>query len=413
MDDKTIIRDLAKKVQEFTQSDINKERRNLWRDHNSLVRTRPLLKIDTFAAKEVSEIQNLQCVDPAMRDIERYFRRTLYHIGLNDDTVFEPWFTVRAAFAYPEAYNMRWGSAISLVHSGHEGGAYNFDPVLKSEEDLNLLKMPHHEINETLTRERYEKAKDLLEDIITVRVDRSPFYKVWTGDVSTDIVYLRGLEQMMYDMIDSPEFIHKLASFMSEGILSVHDTAEKAGDFTVADGENQAVIYARDLDDPVEMDGYGPSVTRDKMWMFCSSQETAIVSPSMWEEFILTYQVPIYSKFGLLAYGCCEDLTRRIPILKKAFANLRRIAVTPWADFRGCAEQIGTDYVLSWRPSPADMVADNFDPERVRRTVSEALTMAKEHNNHIDITLKDVETVSGNMNAVPGFVQVVRELIEA
>ena len=127
---------------------------------------------------------------------------------------------------------------------------------------------------------------------------------------------------------------------------------------------------------------------------------------------ILAYQKPIFEKYGLVAYGCCEDLTRFIPILKRELPNLRRVAVTPWADFRSCAEQLGSDYVLSWRPSPSDMVSYDFSPERVRNATREAFKITGEHNNIIDVMLKDVETISGNLDAVPGFVKCVREVIE-
>ena len=55
-----------------------------------------------------------------------------------------------------------------------------------------------------------------------------------------------------------------------------------------------------------------------------------------------------------------EDLTNKIDMLR-TIPNLRRIAVSPFANVRRCAEQIGTDYVMSYRPSPADMVSYGFN----------------------------------------------------
>ena len=80
-----------------------------------------------------------------------------------------------------------------------------------------------------------------------------------------------------------------------------------------------------------------------------------MISPEMMKEFLLPYQIPILEQFGLSAYGCCEDMTKKIDILKE-IKNLRRIAVTPWSNLLACAEEIGKDYVLSWRPSPAEMI---------------------------------------------------------
>ena len=94
-------------------------------------------------------------------------------------------------------------------------------------------------------------------------------------------------------------------------------------------------------------------------------------------EFLLQYQLPILRQFGLAAYGCCEDLTRKIGMLRK-IPNLRRIAVSPFADVARCAEQIGRDYVLSYRPSPSDMVGYGFNPERVRAILRRDLTACRD-----------------------------------
>jgi hypothetical protein len=195
---------------------------------------------------------------------------------------------------------------------------------------------------------------------------------------------------------------------MSESVLALQDAAEAAGHFTLYSQENQAISYADEL--PVPSKDATP-VKRSSLWAFCASQETATVSPSMWEEFILNYQKPIYGKYGLLSYGCCEDMTRKFPILKREMKNLRRVAVTPWANLQSCSEQIGSDYVLSWRPSPTDMVAVGFDEKFVKKTVREAFKLAGKNKNYIDVTLKDVETVSGKPDSVKKFVKAVREVI--
>jgi hypothetical protein len=137
----------------------------------------------------------------------------------------------------------------------------------------------------------------------------------------------------------------------------------------------------------------------------------AQVSPAMHDEFMLQYQLPIMRAFGLAAYGCCEDLTHKIDILRQ-IPNLRRIAVTPWADVRACAEQIGADYVLSWRPSPAEMVSLSFEPDHIRRVTRGALEAAKDNGCHLDITLKDVETTQGHPERIGAWVRIVREMAE-
>jgi hypothetical protein len=129
----------------------------------------------------------------------------------------------------------------------------------------------------------------------------------------------------------------------------------------------------------------------------------------MHEEFLLRHQLPIMQQFGLVAYGCCEDLTEKITMLRQ-IPNLRRIAVSPFADVRRCAEQIGRDYVFSYRPSPTDMVGYGLDEAHVRQLLHQDLQDCRDCC--VDITLKDVETVESDPQRVKNWVALCRQVID-
>jgi len=411
MDELNYIRSLAEQVYEIAVSDEMNRRRGLWSDHNSLKLTQPLIYIRAYAAAEVPELNRLECVNAQMRGFEGYFKNILYRHSLGDDSIFEPWYPVRAVFAYPKD-GMKWGFPVTVTHPEYTGGkkgAFIFNPPIVEDGDIKKFVKPLHSIDEIKTAEAFETASEILKGVMPAVVDRSPVYTHWNADISTDLGYIRGVEGMMWDMMDRPEWLHKIAGFMSQGIAGVQDSAEAAGDFTLYSQDNQAMPYARELPPP---SADTSPAGRSKLWAFCASQETAAVSPAMWEEFILNHQKAIYGKYGLLSYGCCEDMTHKFPILKREMKNLRRVAVTPWADLRSCSEQLGSGYVMSWRPSPTDMVAYGFDPGRVKKAVREAFRLAGENKNHIDVTLKDVETVSDNPGSVKKFVEAVREVID-
>jgi hypothetical protein len=229
---------------------------------------------------------------------------------------------------------------------------------------------------------------------------------MWTADISTVLGHLRGIENIMLDMLDNPEWMKGIVKFLSDGVLKAQDEAEAAGDWSQSAHENQSMTYAEELPDPAaNVNG----VRRSQLWGYMAAQEFTAVSPEMHEEFLIRYQRPIMDKFGLIAYGCCEDLSNKIGMLR-SISNLRRIAVSPFANVARCAEQIGRDYVLSYRPSPADMVSYGFDPERIRSILRRDLALCKEC--HTDITLKDVETVGGDPTRVKRWVELTREVIE-
>lgn len=402
-DDLALLRELAYRYRDIAMQPIIDERRDLWRRHNSLKRTRPLIYVRAFAWQEMSE-SRLQCKDPLYRAYEDFFRQSLFRHTLDDDTVFEPWVTVRAACVTPP--EGVWGLASPRTHSDEVRGSFIWEAPLKSEADIERLVPPHHTIDEDATSRRVDKLQAALGDILPLAVARHPAYTVWDGDISTQLAYLRGLEQIMWDIFDRPAWLHRLLTLMRDGILRTHAEAEHAGDWSLTSHENQAMPYADELPDPAPNSG---PVQRSRLWIFLASQETTAIGPRQFEEFMLRYQIPIMAPFGLSAYGCCEDLTPKMDVLRE-IPNLRRIAVSPMANVAKCAAQIGQDYVLSYRPSPTEMVGYGFDPVKVRDVLTRDLEACGDC--HVDITLKDVETVQGDPDRVRRWVEVTREVIE-
>jgi hypothetical protein len=220
------------------------------------------------------------------------------------------------------------------------------------------------------------------------------------------LIRLRGLSEVMLDMYENPDELHRVLAFMRDGILANNAAAEKAGHYSLTSGKNQQPAYADEL--PAPSPNSGP-VGRRQLWGFCAAQEYTLVSPEFHEEFLFQYQRPIYESFGLVHYGCCEDLTRKIGMLRK-LKNLRSIAVTPVADVRKNAEQIGRDYVASWRPNPTDMVCAGWDESRIRRIIREGADAFKGLFMHIH--LKDVETVQDDPTRLSRWTSIVRDTLE-
>ncbi len=398
--DRGILRDLARRYLEICARPEQARRRDWWRRHNSLKTVRPPIYVRAFAWQEMPQARCV-CQDGFLRQYEDFFRRRLFWDALGDDSIFEPWVTAPAVYLCSG-----WGLAGRRNYSDEPGGSFKVDYPLKQLDDIGKLCAPCHAIDEAATARRVDRLTEALGDIIAVNVDRGPVYRMWSGDLSTDLGHLRGIEHLMLDMTDNPAWLHRLVKFLSDGVLKAQTEAEAAGDWGLCAHQNQAMPYADELDDPAPNRN---GVARNRLWAFMAAQEFTGVSPAMHEEFLLQYQLPILRRFGLAAYGCCEDLTRKIGMLRK-IPNLRRIAVSPFADVARCAEQIGRDYVLSYRPSPSDMVGYGFNPERVRAILRRDLTACRDCC--VDITLKDVETVNGDPDRVRRWVAVARGVID-
>ncbi|MGB2820059.1 MAG: hypothetical protein WBF17_03700, partial [Phycisphaerae bacterium] len=321
--------------------------------------------------------------------------------SLGDDSTFEPWITVGATHRCTG-----WGLEGRRHRPAEPGGAWKAEYPIAQLDDVKKLRAPRHEIDEEATARDADRLAEAVGDILTVNVDRAPAYRMWSADLSTDLGYLRGIENFMLDMTDNPHWLHELMGFMRDGVLAAHEQAEAAGDWGLAAHQNQAMPYSRELADPAaNVNG----VKRSQLWGYAAAQEFALVSPEMHEEFLLRYQRPILSAFGLTAYGCCEDLTRKIDMLR-SIPNLRRIAVAPGANVARCAEQIGTDYVISYRPNPAEMVCCGFDRDHIRKVIRRDLDACRGLN--VDITLKDVNTVEHRPERLAEWVRIVRGVVD-
>ena len=395
-----VLRELTRRYLDVCAKPVQQTRRELWRRKNALEPTPPLIYARAFAWAEMPDSQ-CRCEDPFFRHYENQLRHDMFWDTLDDDAVFEPWLTVTATYTCTG-----WGVEATRRHSDQPRGSWKADYPLKSLDDIERLRPPFHAIDEARTARDAARLADAVGDLIPINVDRRPYYYHWHADLSTDLGYLRGIENFMLDMMENPAGLHRLMAFMRDGVLRAQQQAEDAGDWGLCDHANQAMPYVHGLRDPA---ANVTGVSRGELWNFTASQETTLVGPDMFGEFMLDYQRPIMEHFALSAYGCCEDLTRKIDTLRRV-RNLRRIAVAPAADVARCAEQIGTDYVVSYRPSPTDMVGYGFDPYRIRRIVTADLDACRGCD--VDITLKDVETVQRDPTRVARWVRIVREIID-
>ncbi|MCX6971791.1 MAG: hypothetical protein NTV93_16780 [Verrucomicrobia bacterium] len=408
--DRAILRELVMKYNEIAAKPIQEERRRLWSAHNSLKGTSriPLIAQAGRWSKWCMEYwrdENMKCTDPFFREYERNLRIGLFQFDVGDDTIQEPWVTVSAVQS--RGWGTYWGVQEAEQHSGVADGAWKFEPVIKEWDDLKRLSPPPHEIDEEATRKNVERLHEAIGDLITINVERGAICQGFSSDISTGLARLRGLEQVMMDLYESPDELKELISFMSAGILANNTAAERAGDYSLTSQVNQELCYSEELERPKA--NSGPRSRKD-LWGFCASQEFTLISPEMHEEFLFNHQFPIYEQFGQVAYGCCEDLGKKISTIKR-LPNLRVIAVSPWADIVKCADQIGKDYVYSWRPNPTDQVCTDWNEGRIRKILSEGIAATR--GCHVHIHLKDTETLQGDPSRLARWVKIAREVSES
>ena len=401
--DRRILRHLAVQVAELAARPIEREKRALWFKHNALERIRPLVFCDPENGwNEIITPDQLACEGARARRWEMMLRKEVFWgAEMCDDRVTMPHFCVRHVFVESD-----WGVHETRI-GGQGGGSYVWDAPIKSYDDLDLLEFPTIKVDYEATERVLALAEDLLGDLLAVRL-RTAWW--WTLGLTQTAIHLRGLEQIMYDMVDQPDGLHRLMSILRDGHLAKLDYLEANDLFSLNNDDTYVGSGGFGWSDELPQPGFAGHVRTMDMWGFGESQETVGVSPQMFEEFIFPYQEAVLERFGLNCYGCCEPLDKRWHVVER-LPRLRRVSVSAWADIADMADKLGGRYVFSLKPSPTDLAMPSFDEERIRSEIRQALGRTRDCR--VEVIMKDNHTIGNDPTRVKRWVQIVREEAEA
>jgi len=403
--DRTILRDLARRVADIACLPIQQQRRQQWKLHNSLKSRKPMIWISPEGSwRELVPDSALRCEGKKARDIELQLRRTIYyHDHFCDDNLVEKTWTVQRVIS-----NTGWGLEPKWHHSREALGARTFDPVINTPADLKKLRMPEVREDTAETARRLAEAQDLFADILDVQLKGVAHVSF---HMMAQYTALRGLEQVMTDMVENPEWLHEAMRFLTEGNRRIvqqyidQNLLSLNNDWTYQNSGGNG--YTDELPAP----GFNPNRVRPcDMWASAEAQELALVSPAMHEEFSLRYEKQLLAPFGLTGYGCCEDLTRKLDDVL-TIPHIRRISISPFADVDKCAEKLAGRAIYSWKPHPAHLVGQ-FNPDLVRSYIRHMLEVTKANGCFVEMILKDTHTCENHPERFDMWCRIAREEVE-
>jgi hypothetical protein len=405
--DLPIIRDLARRVAEVAALPEMETRRREWYRHNALQPGKALI----YCSPEGSwlEIQRqpefaLQCTDETARAWEMDFRTRLY-VGehFSDDQVLDNRLSVGHVLE-------RTGYGMEPVQhrtADTARGSYVWDAPLQDPADLSKLRVPTTTVDWDASRARLAEVQEVFDGILDVQL-RS--FHWWTASTLYAFAGLRGLEQIMLDMVERPAWLHEAMAWLRDAMLQWLDSLEAQGLLSLNNGNDYIGSGAFGFSEELPAPGYdGSHVRLRDLWGFTENQETTAISPRMFNEFILQYQKPVQERFGLNCFGCCEPLHDRFDYVL-TIPRLRRISISPWCDRRISAERLGGDYIFSWKPNPARLAMEGFDEDLVRRETRETLEIARDCR--VEIILKDTHTCRNEPDRFDRWCRIAREEVE-
>lgn len=412
--ERTVLRGLARQVDELGRLPVMERRRELWRAHNDLERVRPLIAVFPEGSwNELLPEESLVCKNEEARSIERDLRsRLYYHTGICDDAVIERTFKVRKLIDGLPGGTIDlwvdWGVPLRRTESSASKGAYGFDPVIHTMEDVKKIRTPVLRYREKETLEQLERMQDLLGDILDVRlcgVDYVAFHIMYY------YTHMRGLEQMLYDLYDEPELFHAIVDRLEQGYHSIVDQCEELGLFERNDNGTYQSTGGFGYTSTLIPPDFDPAHVRPSdLWACAEAQEMAPVSPDQTEEFCMQAERRLLRRFGRNGYACCEPVQDKLPYIRQIHA-LRRISVSPFADIEACARQLKDEYIFSWKCSPFLVCGPVFDEDEIRAYFRKYLPVLKEHGCHVEMILADTHTCHGEPERFLRWTALAREAI--
>jgi hypothetical protein len=386
--DVLIIRELAVRVAEIASLPVQEEKRDLWRKLNSLEPGRPMVMIDQICWNEmgIGEELTLTCVDPECRAYEERLRRILYrwkHFPV--DMVVEPFVRIPKAISN-SGFGIKVQEEVAVGDPTNSVRGHKYENQFETEADLEKIQIPRISYDEEETERRLSVADELFGGLLEVRPwGYDPYLSLW-DPISTWM----GVENALYALVDTPEFMHRLLDRMTEGYLSLLDQLEQQGLL----GEPQSLIHCTGAyTDDLPAEGYDPGRPRTKdVWMFGLAQMFSTVSPGMFKEFEVDYASRICERFGLVYYGCCDPLDGKMAEVRM-IPNVRKVSMSPWVNRERGAAEIGGDYVYSCKPTPALVALDNASPDQIRADLTHTREVCDRNECPLEFILKDISTV--------------------
>lgn len=397
--DLTIVRDLATQVMELAQSEEYERRRQRWRDVNELRKPdrAPVWCRIALAWREILPEDDLQCEDPACRNVERSLRRDLFKDSVGDDHIFEPWWGVGAAIR-PEEPPV-WGLQTKQSIGSTEMGGFKYHHPIETPDDYARLRAPRFYHDAEASAHSVAQMQEMLGDAMPVRLTG---YPPLIPMMQNYLEALRGMGPLMEDLAFRPELVHRAMAKLTEGVLNGMRVAEEAGVLTT--NHHEPMFCSDPVNDPPDD---GP-VGLHNLWVAANSQEFDTVGPAMHEEFLLSYQKVAFQSFGRVQYGCCESLSNKTEIVL-GIPNLRIFVCSFWSDLEKIIEACGTDYCIMWRQSAAQVtLPDTLDEHREH--LEHGLSQLQGHS--YQIVLRELETLKGHPGRLHDWAKLAIEMAE-
>ena len=388
--DVEILRELAKQYMEIASLPVQREKMELWKAFNRGDRVRPMVLIDQIPWYELNQNGELtgQVEHPMLRNLEAHMRQRIYqwkHFPV--DMVVEPLLTIPYA-ASNNGYDFPMIVETLSLDSNNPVVSQSYQNQLREEEDIAKIHDMKITFDPVLSAEYLEQARYVFDGIVPVRQAGGANFYLALWDI---LSFHMGVNDIYYDLVDRPEFIHKIMRRITDATLAgIHQLNELG---IVDTSENICHCSVTYNDELLPDFGAGTAPVTQNVWNCGMAQLFTAVSPEITEEFEVPYISELARHYGMLYYGCCDRLDDRMDIVQK-LPNLKKLSCSPWSNREAFAEKLRKDVIMSNKPTPAYLAGSAaMDRDVVVGDLQRTCRAAKANNVNLEFILKDISTI--------------------
>ncbi len=396
--DRGILRELAKKTAELSNSERNQTLYREWLEYgSSKTPARPMIRIEieTFEHEVLPDLTRCEGIEA--REIEKRMLRPIANFTLFEDDTLVP--------AYYPVFDRMSFLPFGLVarKTQTDGLGYHFIPYLRDlEEDWHVLRQSEYSVDAESAEREADNMRELFGDILPVK----RISNCVCCSLTQDIVHIMNMDDMYIAMADDEDRFHALMRRLTDDYAAFFDMLEREKCLRSAarmQHLNQGTYCFTD-ELPDDLAG----APKNKLWLYMDSQETSGISPAMYRDLVFPYYKELMSRFGLVSYGCCEAVHGVWDECLSKIDNLRKVSISPWCDENMMGERLRGTGITYLRKPPATLLGMNsaLDESAVTACVKKTLQAAQ--GCKLEFIQRDVYQIGKDVNKVKRYVELIR-----
>jgi hypothetical protein len=386
-----VLKKLAEEWAAIAALPVHQEKARLWQKLNDLQSERPMVWINEIPWHEMNynDELTLRCRNAWARSQEDLMRKTIYQWKhMPGDMVVNPWLDCPLSI-HSTDFGIIEDVDLAITDSANDIVSRHFNIQIHDMDDLEKIKMPAISHNKRATELRFQVMNEIFGDILPVKKQGQThiWYTPWDY-----LIRWWGVQEAMLDLILRPDMVHAFYERMVQAWMEELDQFVELNLLSLDCNNTRIGSGGYGYTSAMPGDDFDPArVKPHNMWGCSNAQIFSDVSPEMHWEFAIEHDLKWLERWKMTYYGCCEPLAGKGHLLKR-IPNLRKVSCSPWNNSQKAIEELGNDYVLSRKPSPAVFAHSQFDASMARQDISSFLELTG-GNCHVEFIMKDISTV--------------------